>query len=113
MLESDDGFVVGIILDVLTPPVVDEYTKLESEEVSTVVDWIILVELNSGMLVEGGDTRVVVKGVKLDDESGLVDCDGVVVVKGDRMTLTFLEIDRLKGYKSGCLLSAKHVIDVI
>ena len=40
---------------------------------------------------------------------------GLVVVEegGGKTKLTFLAIDRLKGYKSGCLLSAKHVIDVI
>ena len=36
-----------------------------------------------------------------------------IVVVGGNDTRTFLDIERSNGYKAGCLLSAKHVIDVI
>ena len=93
---------VVLVIDGVSDPVepsVDELT-IGVLEIDTVVG-----ELETGAVV----TEEMLS--EMVEETG--DVARVLVVVGGSTTLTFLAIERLKGYKSGCLLSAKHVIDVI
>ena len=77
--------------EVLTKIVVDEESEIDGE-----VDNCSLVEDKPSVLL-----------------GTIVELEIVVDVNGGRMTLTFLEIDTINGYRSCCLLSARQVKDVI
>ena len=80
------------------------------------VVWLkIIVVVENGFL-EVKEVVVFVDSDSVDVKPTLLVCKGVVivvVVGGGRTTFVLLAIDRVSGYKSGCLLFARQVIDVI